>query len=80
MIAIVHATVYLYVIIGCIDVSIASQVYNDLMVSLDYMVLSTDLHLLYLVVPHEMIDAIVPNWPVYFEMVCTCTCQYFTCT
>ena len=56
---------------GCIDVSIAHDIYNSLQLSLDCLVLSTDLHLLNLVIPHNITDSIQPNWTIYFETVIT---------
>ncbi len=64
-----HCTVFNCYITGCIDVSIAQTVYSDLLQSLDCLVLSTDLHLLYIVIPFNMIDSIQPNWTIYFEIV-----------
>lgn len=49
--------------------SIANEVYHDLMMSLNSLVLSSDLHLLYLATPPELVDAIEPNWSVYFDKV-----------
>ena len=56
-------------ILGGLNVSIANEVYHDLMMSLNSLVLSSDLHLLYLVTPPELVDAIEPNWSVYFDKV-----------
>ena len=54
---------------GCINLSIAKTVCNSLLQSLDHLVLSSDLHLLNLVVPHDILETIQPNWTVYFEIV-----------
>ncbi len=54
---------------GCIDVSIAADIYSDLTQALDSIVLSSDLHLLYLIVPRDMMSSIQPNWTAYFEIV-----------
>lgn len=56
---------------GSIPVRQAQLIYQDLMKGHKCMVLSTDLHLLYLATPPESGTSLTfqPNWMVYFEMV-----------
>ncbi len=60
-----------YVLIGCLPVRQAHLVYKDLVRGQKCLVLSTDLHLLYLATPPDLgSGSIQPNWMVYFETVC----------
>lgn len=54
---------------GCLDVSLASTVYNELYNAQKNLILTTDLHLLTLVVPIDLINSITPNWVVFFNKV-----------
>ena len=55
---------------GSLPVKQACQVYQDLVKGQECLVLSNDLHLLYLSTPPELgSGSIEPNWMVYFEIV-----------
>lgn len=47
----------------------AHELYGDLIKAQASLVLLTELHLLYLVIPYEMIDQIKPKYSVYFNVV-----------
>ena len=55
--------------LGCINVSLANAVYEELYNAQRNLVLTTDLHLLTLVVPFDLIKSITLNWTVFFNKV-----------
>lgn len=55
---------------GCLRVDQAHLVYKEMRDSLQQLVLSTDLHLLFLATPLDLGTSIQPNWMVYFQEVC----------
>ncbi len=57
---------------GCLPVEQAHLMYQEMKDSLRHLVLSTDLHLLFLVTPSHLGDSIQPNWMVYFQEVHVC--------
>ena len=61
---------------GCVPVEHAQGVYCALRKAQDCLRLSTELHLLHLVVPHELAHAIQPNWFVFFQNVRVCVHTY----
>ena len=58
--------------VGCLDVGIANDVYQELFMSLNSLVLSSNLHLLFLTTPPDLVGSIEPNWAVYFDRVSMC--------
>lgn len=56
-------------LVGSVVVDTAHTVYRELVTAQQKFVLSTDLHLLYLCVPLELVSTIDPNWRVFFDKV-----------
>ena len=56
---------------GPIDPDYAELLYKDLKKAGEPLVLSTHLHLLYLVTPYDMVEGISPSWFLYFNQVIT---------
>lgn len=54
---------------GCIDVDSSPMIYSELTRAQDNLVLANELHLLYLVTPHDLRDSIEPEWMVYYKQV-----------
>ena len=54
---------------GCLPVNQAHLVYRDLLHAQQNLILSTNLHLLFLVTPPDLTTTIQPNWMVYFDTV-----------
>ena len=52
---------------GCLPVDTAHQTYKEGLKAQEYLVLSTDLHLLYLVTPPDIAHTLQPNWMMYFQ-------------
>lgn len=63
------ATYFFPFLSGCLPVDLAHIAYKELKDSLQMVVLSTDLHLLYLATPVALSSSIQPNWMVYFQEV-----------
>lgn len=64
-----YILVYVYGFLGCIPVECAHLIHKDLLKSQQCLVLTTDLHLLFLTVSAEISTSIQPNWMRYFENV-----------
>lgn len=54
---------------GCIDVDSSPLIYSELARAQDNLVLANELHLLYLVTPHDLRDSPQPEWMVYYKQV-----------
>ena len=54
---------------GCLPIGQAHQIYSELMKGQQRLILSTELHLLFLATPTDLCTSIRPNWMVYFEVV-----------
>ena len=53
---------------GCVDIDKSPVIYDDVKKAQESLVLSNELHLLYLVTPLDM-ATFDPNWMVYFRQV-----------
>ena len=54
---------------GCIDVESSPVIYREVARALENLVLTNELHLLYLVTPLDIRDSIEPQWMTYFKQV-----------
>ena len=54
---------------GCIDVESSPVIYREVTRALENLVLTNELHLLYLVTPLDIRDSIEPQWMTYFKQV-----------
>lgn len=63
----------LFTCVGCIDVDSSPMIYSELARAQEDLVLTTELHLLYLVTPPDLRDSIEPDWMTYFKQVKQCT-------
>ena len=59
-----------FILAGCIDVDSSPMIYSELARAQDNLVLANELHLLYLVTPHDLRDSPQPEWMVYYKQVC----------
>lgn len=51
------------------NVSLAHTVYSDLLTAQQTLVLTSDLHLLTLVIPYDLIKTTTPNWVIFYDLV-----------
>ena len=58
-----------FILAGCIDVDSSPLIYSELARAQDNLVLANELHLLYLVTPHDLRDSPQPEWMVYYKQV-----------
>lgn len=66
---------------GCLPVRCVGKVYRDLVHAQSCLVLSTNLHLLFLATPTDHAPSIKPNWLVFFqtvELACSSAVYYTT--
>ena len=54
---------------GTLDVALAQQAYRTLALAQQCLVVSSELHLLYLATPPDLVPSCKPNWMAYLEMV-----------
>ena len=54
---------------GMLDVSIGHKVFSDLKMCQRCLVLSNDLHLLYLATPPDLVHSLTPQWMIYLQIV-----------
>ena len=54
---------------GSIDIDRSAQLYADLTAASDNLCVKNHLHLLYLVTPYELVDAVKPDWMLYMHEV-----------
>lgn len=54
---------------GCINVENSPVIYREVTRALENLVLTNELHLLYLVTPLDIRDSIEPEWMTYFKQV-----------
>ena len=69
----------LFTCVGCIDVDSSPMIYGELARAQEDLVLTTELHLLYLVTPLDLRDSIEPDWMTYFKQVKTSALLYTGC-
>ena len=55
--------------LGGVDVDKGRALYNDLQKARSSLVIANYLHLLYVVTPYDLVDQVVPVWPVYLTEV-----------
>lgn len=55
---------------GGVDLTFCHLLYKDLSAGLEGLLLSSFLHLLYLVTPYELVPQCSPNWMIYLRQVC----------
>ncbi|XP_048876211.1 helicase POLQ-like isoform X2 [Brienomyrus brachyistius] len=58
---------------GCIDLTYCDVLYRDLSKGLDGLMLSSLLHLVYLVTPYDLVSQCKPDWMVYFRQLTSMT-------
>ncbi|XP_033756723.1 helicase POLQ-like isoform X2 [Pecten maximus] len=56
---------------GSVNLDWSGRLYNDLHQGEESLVLSSHLHLLYLVTPYDMVSMVTPSWIVYFQEMST---------
>lgn len=54
---------------GCIDLQSAYNLYDDLKMAQNHLVLINDLHILYLVTPYDLTNQFKPIGSVYYDVV-----------
>lgn len=54
---------------GSVDLTYSQELYKDLSKGLDGLLLSSYLHLVYLVTPYDMISQCKPDWMTFFRQV-----------
>lgn len=54
---------------GTLDATLALQAYRTLALAQQCLVVSSELHLLYLATPPDLVPSCKPNWMAYLEMV-----------
>ena len=60
---------YKYLIVGCVDVDRSPFIYDEIKRAQENLVLTNDLHLLYLVTTPDMFNDIQPDWLTYLTQV-----------
>lgn len=55
--------------IGSVDTDICTSLYEDLCKAQVALSIQSYLHLIYLITPYDLIDAIKPDWDIMFQMV-----------
>lgn len=63
------ALLLVFVILGGFELSRAHVLYEDLLLAQANLVLLTDLHLLYLVIPYDLVDQVRPVMNIYYNIV-----------
>jgi hypothetical protein len=54
---------------GSVDLNFATQLYKDLKKAEESLVLTSHLHLLFLVTPYDLVRDVQPPWMTYFKQV-----------
>lgn len=54
---------------GSVDIDRANQLYMDLRIALQSLVVANHLHMLYVVTPYDLVSQVKPSWMTYFNQV-----------